>query len=285
MNLKYASSIDAAIANELNTLPNVEIRAFKPAGNGLARVIVDITHTSASRDNPELVSKSLTQKLEGKLSAVSGTFTTVEKTRVNERIAGVVGVNRQIVAASSDMKGFRSSSANMFMDEEKNMWVMRKTEAGNILIKTTGVDDDTSLLKLLESCSSTQTSQARDFYSHSSAEPNVTGGDFVSFVANDNTVCAGFVAAVVSGTDDLIIVPVGGESGEVVKKGAVTDIHAQNEFPADQDTAEGQVDAVVAASRGGSSLDTIVAYYKRVYNRNPAFFKEFEKRIRGHHYM
>lgn len=282
------SQVNAITAGLKTDNPGVEIKSYALAGDGIARVVVDVTHTQASRDDHNLVAKALRSKLGNKMEAVAGSFIGVDKGSYVERVTGLVGVVREIraIASDKDMNGFRCTAANMFMDDEKDMWQLKKTEAGQIMIKTSGIDDDASLVNLLDSCSSAGHRSSPEYGKlcamASGANTNVTGGNFVSFVDMNNTIQEGFVVATASDADDVLVLQTGAEDAEAIKLGAITEVHDTENFPDPKFTEEEKVDQAVAASRGAAPVEAMVAYYRKIYSMNPKFFAEFEKRIRGH---
>ena len=286
-NTKHESSLSAVIAGTRIATPVVEIKSYALAGDGMARVIVEVTHTHESRANPQVVAETLNKKLQGKMAAVAGTFHSLERSSFTERLTGIISVVRQAISVDGDMKGFRALAANMFMDDEQDMWVLRKTEAGQIMVKTTGIDDDMTLLNLLESVSSSSMSTSTSEFNRMTAQASsissaAEAGDFVSYVTQDNLLSHGFVVAGVQDTDDLVVLSPGSEEGESIKRAAVTVIHNQAEFPAMEETKEEEVEQVVAAARGGIDLPFLLEYYKKVFSRSPAFYQQFADRLRKH---
>jgi hypothetical protein len=272
----------------MSQAPGIEIRHFALAGEGIARVVVDVTHNAASRANPALVAAALRTKLDNSMEAVAGSFQSLDKGMFVERLTGIVGAVRQIISAdASSMKGFSAFASNMFMDDEKNMWQMHKTAAGQILVKSTGIDDDMTLASMLESCSSSTAAANSGEYQMmvaqaSSVASSVEAGDYVDFVNMDNQIAQAFVVASVTGTDKLIVLSAGAEEPEQISKVAVTTIHDTAAFPDVEDTKEQQVETVVAAARNGIDLEFLLSYYKRVYARSPAFFAQFASRLKSH---
>lgn len=289
LNSKYNEHINAAVASVRSSEPNVEIKSFAKAGPGLARIVADVTHTSESRADHASITAAIRKKLQGKLECVAGSFSVLEKGNFVDRITGVIGAVRESVAitADSDLKGFRAMASNMFMDDEKDMWVLRKTPAGKLLVKATGIEDDLTLVNLLDSVSSAGYQSGND-HARLTAQCSATkaqGGDFISFVDVNNNIRSAFVVAQVVGTEDLVVSQSDVDEAEVIHQGSVIEVHDQDDFPEVKDTAEEQVEQAVASARGTSSIETIVQYYKKIYSSNPAFFKEFEKRIRSHSYL
>lgn len=291
-NVKHSDSLRAIISNTLAAsgagAPVIEIKNFALAGDGLARIVCDVTHTSQSRANPQVFAAALTAKLENKMSAVAGSFHSMDKGQFTERLTGLVGVVRKAISCDGQTpSGFRALASNMFMDEEEDMWVLRKTEAGDILVKTTGIDDDLTLTSLLRraSCSASATplSEVRAMVAQASSVADaVEGGDFVSYVTQDNLMGLGYVVASVMDEDTLVVLSASGDRDEVIKRAAVTQVHDQAEFPSVEETAEESVQTVVAAAKGGIDLDYLLGFYRKVYARSPQFYQMFAQRLKSH---
>lgn len=281
--MKYSAFIDNVATSNSTAEPTVEIRGYKIAGEGMARVVADVFHTAESRADHALVIKVLNKKLKNAMVAVANTFKSVDRSEFVERITGLLSVNKQSVVVSGEMKGFRAIASNMFMDEEEGMWVLRKTEAGDILIKSTGVEDDTSLVGLLQSVCSAGGNQATTFASLSAySAPRVQGGDCVTYIGVDNKSTLGFVVATVADSSDIIVQAFGVADPETITNDAITEVHDTEEMPDDEAGVEENVDVAVASARGVSSLADIAAYYKRVFARNPKYYAEFAKRLNSH---
>lgn len=289
MDQKHSRS--TSLSNALNALrqeePVVALKSYALAGNGLARVLVEVTHTDASRANPALISSAMNKMVDGKMEAVAGSFHQMENGHYTQRISGLMSVVRAAVPVTEQStKKFKSLSANMFMDDEKDMWVLRKTEAGELYVKTTGIDDDMSLIKMLDACASDGFRNHQDYgrlvAQCSALSSAVEGGDFITYANLDNRLSCGFVVASVQDGTDLIVLPVGSDEGERINKAAVTDIHAQNDFPPMALSGEDEANTVVAAARGAFDMDFLLGYYKKVYARSPAFFAQFAQRLQAH---
>jgi len=284
-NAKYDRAIQQAIVSQKSDEPTIELKAYASAGQDLARVIIDVTHTPASRANPSVVMDAIGKKLEGRFQAVAGSFVTVDKGAYTDRIMGIVGRVRQVVAIDDQsIKGFKAVSSNMFMDEEKEMWALKRTSAGNILIKTFA-EDDLSLLNLLEATASSGYRSTTDYAKLSAMcgalAKKVKGGDYVTFIDMNNRAVEGFVVATTDEGEALVLPP-DSEDGEVVNLEAITDIHDQDEFPEPELTSEEAVDQEVAVASGKVDVPYMIAYYKKIYSMDPKFFEEFSKRIREH---
>lgn len=287
---RSSKSLLSAVAGARSADPVVEIQSYALAGAGLARVLVNVTHNEASRKNPSVIADALRNKMQGKMEAVAGSFTTIEKGNFVETISGLISVVREAMPVTEQSaKLFKAVASNMFMDDEKDMWVLRKTESGDLFVKTTGIDDDMTLVGMLDACASAGFRNSPE-YGRMSAQASATanaieGGQFVSYVNSDNIVACGFIVATACNSDDAVVLPVGAQEGEVIKKAAVTQIHATDEFPSMEQTAEEEVNTIVASARGGVDLNFLLDFYKKVYARSPAFYDQFVQRLQAHQFM
>ena len=285
MQTNVFQSVSAAISR-LPSAPTVEIRAHRPAGSGLARIVADVYHTSESSADHKQVLAALSQKFGGKLQAVAGTFQSLSKNHVVERISGIISVNKQtvFVPENGELNGFRALASNMFMDEEQEMWVLRRGNNGSLLIKTTGVEDDVALASLLEAQCSAQGGGTVEAFQAvaSTAVPKVEGGDAITYINDNNQTTLAFVVASVQGSDDLIVQALDADEPETIKPEAIVDVHNTDEFPEDEMDEAESVSSSLSAARGVVSMADISAYYKRVFARNKDFYNEFMKRFRSH---
>ncbi len=289
-NKRHQGNLSAIVAGAMVSDPVVEIKNFALAGAGMARVTVEVTHNAASRADHSVAIRAVEQKLEGRMTAVAGSFNLIEAGKYADRITGVMAVTRQAMPATdANLKGFKATASNMFMDDEQDMWVLRKTEAGGLLVKTTGIDDDMTLVSLLESHSSAGFRNSPDFgrvqASATAIASAVEGGQFVSYVNLDNLVAHGFVVATAADSDDVVVLPVNGETEEVVNRAAVTEIHNQTDFPVVDATPEENLAEVVANARGEVDLPFLVEFYKKVYQRSPQFYSMFLSRLNSHQFF
>ena len=293
MSRRMQSSV-SAVASSLSAekRPTVSVLGYMLAGAGLARVTVEVTHNRHSREDHNLISESMSKVFENKLAAVCGSFKSVDKAPYTERIEGMVRVNTESVGFQEGMTGFRSVSSNIFMDDEEKMWTLRKTEAGDILVKGTGIEDHESLRGLLDVVCASGYSLSSEFKKAeaalAAAQAGITGGDFIQYVSeNSGNVNFGFVVA--SAEDNqLIVLPIDASpesEGEVIQKAAVVTSFDVESFPEPELSEQEQMDAAVCTARGVVNLSTLLDYYKKVFARSPAFYAEFAKRARAHAFM
>jgi len=291
MSNRHQQSVSSVVAQHAAVKhPTVKVLAYALAGEGLARVTAEVSHNRFSREDHNLVSESLSKLFENHLSPVTGSFQSIDKAPYTERISGVVRVNTQSVPMSA-AKDFRSVSSNIFMDDEDKMWVLRKTEAGDILVKNTGIEDHDSLRGLLDVVCGSGYSLSSEFRASISKvhgmQEQVAGGSYVQYVSQHGTETKfGFVVA--SAEDDkLIVLPSDGsvEDGEVVDRQAVVAEYDTAEMPEPEMSEQEKMDTAVSTSRGVVGLSTLLDYYKKVFARSPKFYEEFARRAKGHSFF
>lgn len=285
------NQMTAVATAAVGAVPTVAVVGYNIVGKGFAHIVADVVHNQQSREDHNLVGVALCNAFENKMAAVAGSFQTVSKGRYEERVSGVVRVNTQSVMLTDDLKGFRSVSSNIFMDEEEKMWVLRKTEAGDILVKNTGIEDHESLRGLLDAVCSNGYSLSSEYdkasKSLSSMQHNAEGGDYVEYVStSSNTTKFGFVVAraeqdqlVVLSSDMLY------PEGEVISTSSVIRTYDTESFPDVEFSEQEQMDNAVAEARGVIDLKFLLEYYRKVFQRGPEFFKQFEARVRQHAFM
>lgn len=289
MSRRFQQSVSSVVASHSQEkCPTVSVLGYALAGEGLARVVVEVAHNRHSRENHSLVSESLSRMFENRLSAVSGSFVSVDKAPYTERVVGIMRVNTQAIPLDA-AKGMRSVSSNIFMDDEDKMWVLRKTESGDILVKNTGIEDHESLRGLLDVVCSSGHSLSSEFKAAQSKvdtmQANVQGGSYVQYVSmSSNETKFGYVIA---STDDdkLIVLPSDAlpeSEGEVVEREAVVAEYDTAEMPEVEFSEQEQMDQAVSVSRGVVNVSTLLDFYKKVFARSGKFYEEFAKRVRGH---
>lgn len=285
------SLIDNMVGNmRKESKPRINIvDAERLANDGYARITASVTHVGGSRANHELVMESLSGALGAKLRPVLGSFHVLASNKVGDTITGIISANPETVAYDeATASDFKAVAGNMFMDEEEQLWALRKTEAGDLLVKSRGKDDADVISDLMSSLSSADVgtmayesiaSAKKDIGVRSSLE----GGDFITFV-NPNTESVEFGAIVANVCDD---------NGSDLGRLAVQSAEASAEpVIIDRGLALGKFDDVDYADDGlidenvveanAHSLDEIAAYYQRVFQRDPSYFEKFMERWMNH---
>lgn len=283
----------AAAASVKSEAPTVTIKHFAPAGAGLARIVAEVVHTAASRANPKLVMQALRDRFDGRIAAVAGSLQVADKGPVSDTITGIVSAVREAVAigGDSDMKPFRAIASNMYLDEEDRMWTLNKTPGGSLMVRSNGIDDDTSLLNMLTAVAS---APATSLHSQqmmavaSAVRDSVEGGDYITYVNANNEIAHGFLVAIASyeeGSADpvAIVLPHGeGAEAETISLNAITDVQEVDQEQIPEMGEDEQMQIAIAAARDGLNLDHMLDYYRRLFAHAPQYYQQIDQRIRSH---
>lgn len=285
---RFQTSVSSVVnKHAAEKCPTIKVMGYALAGEGLARVTVEVAHNRDSRENHDLVMQSVSKAFDNKLSPVAGSFRSIDKAPYTERVVGVVRINTQAVPVDA-AQNMRSVSSNIFMDDEDKMWVLRKTEAGDILVKNTGIEDHDSLRSLMDVVCSGGFSLSSEFARSESKvdtmQANVRGGSYIQYVSSASTETKfGYVVAEADG-EKLIVLPQDGssEEGEVVDRAAVVEEYNVEDAPQPEMSEQEQMDEAVSISRGVVDLSMLLSFYKKVFARSGKYYDEFAKRVRGH---
>lgn len=258
----------------------IVIQRAQELDNGFAQIVATVIHANGSKTNKAAVSEALREKLDNRLFPVENSFDVLSSNPVSDTIIGICSVNPQAVAYSENMQGFRILAGNMFMDEEESLWALRKTEAGEILVKSFGKDDAEIVSGILESvsCSDfTGSYESRSALEHvRTMHDRAEGGDFISYVnPNNGKVSFGAIVASVtnedgSDTGKLYVADINGDPAQFVKRGMVLcswtnldipEISTDNEF--------------ASAEANAKSPEEIASYYQKMFARSPEYFAKF----------
>jgi hypothetical protein len=256
---------------------------------GFARVTASVTHTTASRADHQLALDALGETMGSRMRPVEGSFHVISSNSIGDTITGVITSNPDTIAYDEAVaSSFKAVAGNMFMDEEEQLWALRKTEAGDLLVKSRGKEDADVIADLMTSLSSSDVGTMA-YESVSSAQRDagvrlgLQGGDFITYV-NPNTEQVDFGAVVASAFDD---------HGRNLGKIAVQSVEASSDpVIIDRGMALGQFEDVDFNDEGlvddnqveasAKSLDMIAAYYQKVFQRDPAYFEKFMERWMNH---
>tara|TARA_B100000700_G_scaffold88627_1_gene99977 strand:- start:95745 stop:96635 length:891 start_codon:yes stop_codon:yes gene_type:complete len=290
--MNHSRSVVDSMVSDLRKArkPHINIVDIARTSNeGFARVTASVTHTSASRQDHSQVLSALSEKLGAKVRPIEGSFHAVAGNSVGDTISGIVTSNPEVVAYDENIaEGFKAIAGNMFMDDEEQLWALRKTEAGDLLVKSRGKEDADIISDLMTSLSSADVGTMA-FEAQASAQRDegircgLQGGDFITFV-NPETEDVQFGAVVASVCDDT-----GRETGNVV----VQSVEASSKpVMIDRQMTLGKFDDVDfddtglvddnVAEASAHTLDFIASYYQRLFQRDPSYYEKFMERWMAH---
>lgn len=273
------NSVSTAIRNLASQGPTFNLQRVTPIGDRFARVLGTISATASG----DQIRGSLRQ-LNNKLTPIQGSFRALSNNGVTQSVEGIVGIISERVVLSDENKDqFKAVAGNMYMDDEERLWSMKKTEAGDILIKSHASDDMEVMTKLMACVASTAVGMqeaepvSRNLHS---ALASIQGGDLVSFVNPDKGIVdMGFAVASVRNEDGsdagLAVVDRSDNTFQLDRNMVIAAVSGEEiEF---DDTAE--MEAVAA---GNYSMEFIKDYYRRMFIRRPDYFEAFWKRFSSH---
>lgn len=294
MSLKNArEAVSAVIGNVTkDRQPTVKLREFSVDENGLARIVAAVTHTSTSRENDSEVYSALAGLFKNNIQPIENTFCVLASNKFTDMVTGIVAPIQESVAYDSESSDFTCVCGNMYVDENEKLWSLKQTEGGDLLIKTSSLDDLDAITELMGSVSSTVAeplrfeTESNVMASFSSMAGSVDSGDFVDFV-NPVTRCAEFgvvVASVcnedtennkVEDTGNIIVLSSTGDKEITISRELLVDVHNDVDVPEADESAYDSISS-------GINLEAAVEYYRSMFRRSPEYFAKFEQRLRSH---
>lgn len=238
------------------------------------------------RDN---FAASVSAATKNDLSVVPGSCVVIEEGRGNTMIRTLLNRVEEIIPIeSASAAGIHSISANMYVDRATNVWTVRSSDAGDVLVREAAANDNEELIGMIRSVSSASETTLRSNMPETAAALNAfeqslctaEGGDMITFLSNSNVVEAGFVGVRLtdeaSGDVSYLVVSKSGNEETISPRSVVTilgcDEIEANAFPA--------IDSVSAAL--GVNVEKLVDYYRRVFSYSPEYLAKLEQRIRQH---
>lgn len=268
--------------------PQVNVVSIDAMTNeGFARVTASVTHTSESRKDANVALEAIASRLGGKLRPVHGSFQIVASNKVSDTLTGIFTCNPETIAFEEGMNGYKAVAGNMFIDDEEQLWALRKTEAGNLLVKSRGKEDADIIAELMTSLSSVSVGSVgfeavASVQREERARTELQGGDFVAFVhpQREEVVFGAVVASVCledgRETGELVVVASGEDTSVVVDchmaLAKFADVEYDDTGLVDENTVEANA----------HSIDEISAYYQRLFQRDPSYFEKFMERWMNH---
>lgn len=239
-------------------------------------------NTDFSKVNKAEVVASLSAACDNQFKPAPNSVVVLDSGRVAATVRAIMvpAVDVLPVESASSMT---SVSKNMFMDGQDNMWTLRESESGNVIVRALQIDDPEELVDMMSSCSSASNSTQTDpmikaaINKYEGDLNTVQGGDFISFFSSESaTIVGGIVVAEVedNGVTQLLCISSTSGNTEMVDRGAVVSYVSGDEVEYPED-----VKVSVSASTDANRL---IQYYKKVLGYNPAYFAKLSAIILGH---
>lgn len=273
------NSVTAAVNKVQNGGPSIHLEQVTPINSKFARVVGTIVAT-ASADQVYSAVRKLT---DGKFIPVEGAFQAIASNPITKSVEGVVAIkDERIVLDDNNRSAFKAVASNMYMDTEDHLWSLRKTEAGDILIKAHAADE-AEVMNQLMACVASSSSVGQMEAIPASANlsqkrAEVQGGDLVKYVNKEGNCDMAFVVASVdNGSEDLGVAIVNrSNETEMVDRNLIVDVVPATQIEFDE-TAELQ-----AVAAGNYSVEMIADYYRKMFMRRPEYFEAFWQRFKNH---
>lgn len=218
------------------------------------------------------------------LSAVAGSVTYLEDLGAGMALVRTLMVPATRTLPASCINGMVSVSANMYMDDSDRLWNLSGSGTDKLLVAASAESPD-ELLEMMASCSSdnhsalnTMPLAQRAYAQHQQALASLSGGDYVTYLREDQSMGEGFIAAVSTSADgDECLIIADAEKGEQsCSRAQVVAI-----MPADNVAVSDDV-IVSESAYQVNPVKTLMDYYRRVYGHAPEYFKQLSAVIRGH---
>lgn len=276
------NNVTAALRDLASQAPNFQVQRVTPIGSRFARVL----GTISAKATPDQVMAAV-RKLNPHATPVKGSFVSIASNGLTMSLEGIVGVlDERIVLSETNRDSFTAVAANMYMDEEERLWSLKKTDAGDILIKS-HANDEMEIMNGLMACVASTNTGVQEALPASAQlagqRAQIQGGDLMTYVSpTAGHLVMGFaVAAAVNeaGEDQgLVAVSQDGTTEQIDRMLVVA--YAQGADVESDDTAE-----LEAVASGRPSMEMIREYYRKVFIRSPAYFEKFWSRFSSHAFM
>lgn len=249
--------------------------------NQAVTMYAKVVHGNANFSNVKAadILASLSNACGNQFTAAKNSVKVLDTGRVNAVVRAVMVPAIDVLPLETAQANMQSLSKNMFLDGEENMWTLRESESGNVVVRALTIDNPDELVSMMASCSSTA-SNGNDPFTHNIINryeqelANVQGGDFISYYSSESgAVVAGFVVAEVedSGHTKLLALSSNSQTPEMIERSAVITYVSGDEIQYPED-----VKVSVSASTDSNRL---IQYYKQVLGYNPEYFKNIEAMI------
>jgi len=271
---------NALVTSAQTAATKVQIREAFPIDDRFMRIVA-VASAGATKDQ---VFNGIKAQFKG-VTPIHGSFVSLAAEPTLHHFEGIVGVvSERVVVNDANRESFKAVAANMYMDDSENLWTLRKTAAGEVMVKSVCADD-TLVMQQLLACA---THDHNDFLNKNlhmeSAQDRamVQGGDLIAYVSQQSAdlqmgiACASIENEDGSPTPEIYVTRPNGQSETVNREMiVVTAGTVELEEQESKDSAE-----IAVAS--AADVDRFSSFYSRVFARRPAFFEEFMTRVRSH---
>lgn len=272
------SASDALAAKQADRSAAVQVRESYRIDDRFVRVVA----VASALATPEQIFNGFRSQFDG-ATPIPGSFMSLAKDGKNHVIEGIVGVVAQRVVLNDENRdNYKAVAGNMFVDKDDELWALKTTATGQVLVKS-ACENDHIVMQQLMGCASSDLND--HFYSNIGAQTAqiraaVQGGDLIHFVSQASaTAELGMVAFAIdnedgSDTHTIRVVRPNGQSETVNREMVVAVAHVE-----DSEEDEEDFEATASAT---IDYEKAQAYYARMFARRPAYFDMFMQRFRAH---
>ena len=268
----------ALVTSGQTAVTQVQIREAFPIDDRFMRIVA-VASAGATK---EQVFAGIKAQFQG-ITPMHGSFVSLACEPTLHHFEGIVGVvSERVVLNDANRETFKAVAANMYMDDSENLWALRKTAAGEVMVKSICADDSLVMQQLLAVASSDHNDFLNKNLHMQSAQDraSVEGGDLITYISQQSCdmqvgiACASIDHEDGSPTPEIFVVRPNGHSETVHREMIVCTAGA-----VDLNEEEAKDSLAVASA---ADTDRFAAFYSRVFARRPAYFEEFMTRVKSH---
>lgn len=279
MTFNATKARDALVTSGKTAVTKVEIREAFPIDDRFMRVVA----VASAGATAEQVYAGIKAQFKG-VTPIHGSFVSLAAEPTLHHFEGIVGVvSERVVVNEGNRPNFKAVAANMYMDADENLWTLRKTQTGEVMVKSICADD-TLVMQQLLAVAKTDLNDFNNKNLHLQSSQDramVQGGDLITYVSQQSCdmqmgiACASIDHEDGSPTPEVFVVRPNGQT-ETVHREMIVVTAGALELEGEEEIQ----DSIAVAS--AADVDRFAAFYSRVYARRPAFFEEFMTRVRAH---
>lgn len=268
----------ALVTSSQTEATKVQIREAFTIDDRFMRIVA-VASNGATK---EQVFNGIRQQFKG-VTPIHGSFVSLACEPTLHHFEGIVGVvSERVVVNDQNRDNYKAVAANMYMAQDESLWTLRKTAAGEVMVKSVCADDALVMQQLL-ACATHDHNDFNNKNLHLKSSQDramVDGGDLITYVSQQTAdlqvgiACASIDHEDGSPTPEIFVVRPNGQTETVHREMIVVTAGA-----VELDETESK-DSVAVAS--AADTDRFASFYSRVFARRPAYFEDFMARVRSY---
>lgn len=266
-------------------LPQLSVSSYTMPVNGISSVMFQVI---SSNPSPLDVSVAAGKLFNNELQVIPGTVKVVRSGfNIHSMCAKVCANNIKVSIPDSTKTpaGFRSISRNLFMDDrDESTWSMvDNTDGSRTLVRNNKVETDSDLETLLSTQSSVThhfTDDNRFLQSQSAGFKQAAHlGQPVSYVNYQKQNTFGFIVEP-DHNGKIGILANGSRTPEYVSRCSIVKSFDEQQMASQVTIPDLGISVSGVSSAPG--IDTIIAFYRKIYSSNPEYFAKLENQLRSY---